>query len=159
MSNHLFNNSLRAYDSLSAALIDFKKQQPEQETIDTAIARGYFLPEEDDILWSLVSRYLTIRNGFWELINEMSAHFSDDIQNVKTIDDWRYFLLGYASSCQVVGMARLLVDVLAKHKLVQRKINEGSPQNRISKRVFTDIYQSLSDADNAICDELCRGQS
>ena len=75
MSDHPFINSLRAYDSLSAALIDFKKQQPEQVTIDTAIARGYFLPEEDDILWSLVSRYLTIRNGFWELINEMSANF------------------------------------------------------------------------------------
>ena len=150
MLDHPFTNSLRAYDSLSAALIEFKTQQPEQITIDTAIARGYFLPEEDDILWSLVSRYLTIRNGFWELINEMSAHFSDDTYNVKSLDDWRYFLLGYASSCQVVGMARLLVDVLAKHKLVQRKINEGSPQNRISSRVFTDIYQSLSDADNAI---------
>jgi len=150
MFEHPFTNSLRAYNSLSDALTEFKKQQPEQVTIDTAIARGYFLPEEDDSLWSLVSRYLTIRNGFWELINEMSAHFSDDTYNVKTQDDWRYFLLGYASSCQVVGMARLLVDVLAKHKLVQRKINEGSPQNRISNRVFTNIYQSLSDADNAI---------
>jgi len=150
MLDHPFINSLRAYDSLSAALIEFKTLQPEQITINTAIARGYFLPEEDDILWSLVSRYLTIRNGFWELINEMSSHFSDDTYNVKSLDDWRYFLLGYASSCQIVGMARLLVDVLAKHKLVQRKINEGSPQNRISGRVFTDIYQSLSDADNAI---------
>jgi hypothetical protein len=150
MPDHPFINSLRAYDSLSEALNEFKTQQPEQITIDTAIARGYFLPEEDDSLWSLVSRYLTIRNGFWELINEMSSHFSDDTYNVKTQDDWRYFLLGYASSCQVVGMARLLVDVLAKHKLVQRKINEGSPQNRISSKVFTNIYQSLSDADNAI---------
>ena len=150
MLEHPFTNSLRAYDSLSGALIDFKKQQPEQVTIDKAIARGYFLPEEDDILWSLVSRYLTIRNGFWELINEMSGHFSDEIYNVKSLPDWRYFLLGYASSCQVVGMARLLVDVLAKHKLVQRKINEGSPQNRVARRVFTDIYQSLCDTDNAI---------
>ncbi len=97
-----------------------------------------------------MSRYLTIRNGFWELINKISSHFSDDIQNVKSLDDWRYFLLGYAASCQVVSMARLLIDVLAKHKLVQRKINEGSPQNRISRRVLTDIFQSLSDTDNAI---------
>lgn len=140
----------RAYLSLSKALINLKVEQPEQSTINTAIARGYFLPEEDDYLWSLMSRFLTIRNGFWEIINDMSAHFSDDIENVQTTDDWRHFLLGYAASCQVVSMARLLIDVLAKNSLVQRKVNEGSPQNHIPRKVFTSIYESLSDTDNAI---------
>lgn len=140
----------RAYLSLSTALNDLKAEQPEQSVIDTAIERGYFKPEEDDSLWSLISRYLTIRAGFWEIIDEMSAHFSDDIQNVKTKNDWRHFLLGYASSCQVVQMARLLIDELAKDKLVQRKINEGAPQHRISRKVFTNIFHSLTDADNAI---------
>lgn len=150
MSAHPFNNTLRAYDSLSKALAEFSKEQPEQSTIDVAIQRGYFLPEEDDSLWSLVSRFLTIRHGFWEIINEMSRHFSDDIENVNSLDDWRYFLLAYASSCQAVWMARLLVDELANDKLVQRKINEGSPQNRIPRRVYTEIFKSLSDTDNAI---------
>lgn len=146
----LIENAHRAYHSLSDALDEFKRSQPEQTTIDKAIQRGYFIPEEDDVLWSLVSRYLTIRFGFWELIEEMSSHFSDDIHNVKSADDWRYFLIGYASCCQAVSMARLLIDELAKHKLVQRKINEGSPQNRIPRKVFTSIYESLSDTDNAI---------
>lgn len=146
----LLINAHRAYNSLSEALEDFKRTQPEQSTIDTAIQRGYFIPEEDDYLWSLVSRFLTIRLGFWELIDEMSAHFSDDIYNVKSVDDWRYFIIGYASCCQAISMARLLIDTLAKHKLVQRKINEGSPQNRIPRKVFTSIYESLSDTDNAI---------
>ena len=148
--NHPLENTQRAYQSLASALLGLKQQQPEQATIDAAIQRGYFLPEEDEQVWSLVSRYLTIRAGFWELVNEMSAHFSDDIENVNSTDDWRYFLLGYASSCQVVSMARLLIDDLAKHKLVQRKINEGSPQNRIPRKIFTDIYESLSDTDNAM---------
>jgi len=150
MENQLLTNAHRAYTSLSDALDEFKSSKPEQSAIDTAIQRGYFIPEEDDFLWSLVSRYLTIRGGFWELIEEMSAHFSDDIYNVKSVDDWRYFLIGYASCCQAVSMARLLIDQLAKHKLVQRKINEGSPQNRIPRKVFTSIYESLSDTDNAI---------
>lgn len=140
----------RAYLSLSNALIDLKNEQPEQVRINFAIKRGYFKPDEDDALWSLISRYLTIRGGFWEIINDMSSHFSDDIENVKTLDDWRHFLLGYSSSCQAVGMARLLIDDLAKHRLVQRKVNEGSPQNRIPRKVFTSIYRSLSDTDNAI---------
>ena len=148
--NNLLTNAHRAYISLSDALDEFKSSQPEQTAIDAAIERGYFIPEEDDILWSLVSRYLTIRGGFWELIEEMSAHFSDEIYNVKSVDDWRYYLIGYASCCQAVSMARLLIDRLAKHKLVQRKINEGSPQNRIPRKVFTSIYESLSDTDNAI---------
>ena len=140
----------RAYHSLTEALKNLDAEQPEKTTINGAIERGYFLPEEDDLLWSLISRYLTIRAGFWELINDMSAHFSDDIENVKTLDDWRHFLLGYASSCQAVRMARLLIDELAKSKLVQRKINEGAPQHRIPRKVYTQIYQSLSDADNAM---------
>jgi hypothetical protein len=140
----------RAYISLTKALLNLAKEQPEHETIQAAIKRGYFLPEEDDRVWSLISRYLTIRSGFWELINDMSAHFSDDIENVKTLDDWRHFLLGYAASCQVVYMARLLVSELASHKLVQRKINEGAPQHRIPAKVFTQIYRSLSDTDNAM---------
>jgi len=140
----------RAYLSLSNALTDLKNEQPEQSRINLAIKRGYFEPGEDDALWSLISRYLTIRGGFWEIINDMSSHFSDDVKNVNTVDDWRHFLLGYASSCQIVGMARLLIDDLAKHRLVQRKVNEGSPQNRIPRKVFTSIYRSLSDTDNAI---------
>ena len=147
---HILENAHRAYVSLSDALDEFISTQPEQTTIDAAIQRGYFIPEEDDFLWSLVSRFLTIRLGFWELIDEMSAHFSDDIYNVKSVDDWRYFIIGYASCCQAISMARLLIDKLAKHKLVQRKINEGSIQNRIPRKVFTSIYESLSDTDNAI---------
>ena len=148
--NVMLEHAHRAYTSLSDALDEFKQSQPEQTTIDAAVQRGYFIPEEDDYLWSLVSRYLTIRLGFWQLIEEMSAHFSDDIYNVKSVNDWRYFMIGYAASCQAVSMARLLVDQLAKHKLVQRKINEGSIQNRIPRKVFTSIYESLSDTDNAI---------
>ena len=150
IENNLIQNAHRAYSSLSDALEGFKRSQPEQSAIDSAIERGYFIPAEDDFLWSLVSRYQTIRVGFWELIDEMSEHFSEDIYNVKSVDDWRYFLLGYASCCQAVSMARLLIDELAKHKLVQRKINEGSPQNRIPRKVFTGIFESLSDTDNAI---------
>ena len=140
----------RAYQALTFALVHLRKQQPEHASIEKAIARGYFLPEEDDHLWSLISRYLTIRGGFWEIIEDMSSHFSDNIENVTTLDDWRHFLLGYAASCQAVRMARILIDDLAKHRLVQRKINEGSPQNRIPRKVFTSIYRSLSDTDNAI---------
>ncbi len=140
----------RGYHSLTKALIKLAKEQPAQQTISTAIKRGYFLPEEDDLVWLLISRYLTIRSGYWEIINDMSAHFSDNIENVKTIDDWRHFLLGYAASCQTVYMARLLINKLAKHKLVQRKINEGAPQHRIPPKVFTQIYRSLSDTDNAM---------
>lgn len=140
----------RAYQALNDALASLEAEQPEQATIDTAIQRGYFLPEEDDSLWSLVSRYLTIRSGFWEIINDMSSHFSDDIENVKTDDEWRHFLFGYASSCQSIYMARMLLEKMASHKLVQRKINEGAPQHRIPRKVFTYIFESLSDADNAI---------
>jgi len=140
----------RAYLSLTRALINLAKEQPEQIAIQTAIKRGYFLPEEDDLVWSLISRYLTIRAGFWEVINDMSAHFSDDIENVKSLDDWRHFLLGYASSCQAVYMARLLINELASHRLVQRKINEGAPQHRIPHKMFTEVYRSLADTENAM---------
>lgn len=150
MNNQLLHNVHRAYASLSDALNELKVSQPEEKTINNAIQRGYFIPEEDDALWSLVSRYLTIRGGFWELIEEMSAHFSDDIHNIKSLNEWRYFLIGYASCCQTISMARLLIDDLAKHKLVQRKINEGSEKNRVPRKIFTLIYESLSDTDNAI---------
>ncbi len=140
----------RAYLSLTQALQQLEKDQPEQTTINNAIKRGYFLPEEDDALWSLISRFLTIRIGYWEIVNDMATHFSEDIENVKTLDDWRHFILGYAATCQVVRMARLLVDKMASHKLVQRKINEGAVQFRIPEKIFTHIFQSLSDTDNAI---------
>ena len=140
----------RAYISLSNALQSMQAEKPERETIKAAIQRGYFLPEEDDFIWSMTSRYLTIRQGYWGIINDMAMHFAEDIKNITTLDDWRHFLLGYAASCQVVKMARLLVDDLARHKLVQRKINEGAPHLQIPRKVFTRIYRSLSDTDNAI---------
>lgn len=147
--NEILKLSL-AYTNLSNALQTLEAEKPEKNAIHAAVMRGYFTPQEDDLLWSLVSRYLTIRNGFWEIIDAMADEFHEDSDTIKTPDDWRHFLIGYAASCQVVRMGRLLVDDVASHSLVQRKVNEGSPQHRIARKVYTQIFDSLSSGDNAM---------
>ncbi len=88
-------------------------------------------------------RFLSIRAGLWEVIEEVGAPIDGDPGKIETDDHRRCFVLGYAAACLIVGLDRHLVEDVATDALTQRKLNEGDAARRIPRKQFTVIFKSL----------------
>lgn len=112
--------------------------------VDSPYSRGYFRPQEEERLFAWFARFLTIREGLWQVVAESSAHVEDDLRKIEHDDDWRAFVCGYSAACLIVRFDRLLVDHVATDSSVQRKLNEGDATHRIPRKLYTEIFASLS---------------
>ena len=113
-------------------------------------ARGFFRPEEELELLDWWARFLTVREGLWSVIEDVSAPLGGDLSRIESRDDWRLFAFGYAAACLLVGQDRLLVEEVATDSTVQRKLNEGDAHRRIPRKQFTSVWASLTDPGQAI---------
>ena len=142
-------NSARAFEALSGAVSRIELAAQELE-LSGVLDRGLFTPSEEEPLFAWFARFLTLRDGLWRIIAEVSEPVEGDLRRVEDEGEWRLFLLGYASACLVVKLDRFLVEEFARHKLIQRKLNEGSPELRIPRKQFTAIFDAVSKPRSAL---------
>jgi len=135
----------RSLASLRPAAEGLEREALQTLDVESAIRRGLFTPIEDEALAGWFARLLTVRSGLWEVVDDASRVLRDDLDQTWRRNEWRCFLAGYASACLIVRLDRLIVDRVARHKLVQRKLNEGFPERRVPRKQFTAIYASLAD--------------
>lgn len=143
-------NILNALYSLQDSITNLESVDQEREDIKQAIARGYFRPQEDQRLWNWFARFLTVREGLWEIIDEVSDALHYDINLIEHIEDWRYLVSGYAAACLLARMDHFLVDDIAIDKLTQKKLNEKSPVHRVPRKQYTKIFHAFTDPESAL---------
>ncbi len=149
--------NVRALRSLSSAVDGLVDCSGEREVVAEGRSRGFFRASEDEQLKNWFARLLSVRAGLWEVIHEVSLPIGGQPTAVRSTDEWRCFLVGYAAACRLVRLDRLLVDELASDSLTQRKFNEAAPELRIPRKQFTAIFESLADPANALAiDEAMR---
>lgn len=113
--------------------------------------RGWFTPDEDECVRQRFAQYLTARAALLQTIAELDpialpekgAKVDSDVQ-------LRAFVIGYTATCLLVRAANAIVDQLAAHKVVQRKLNEAEPNFGIPRKQYTAIYKSLTSPTNAL---------
>ena len=118
--------------------------------IARAVACGHFRPAEEERLQLWLARFLTVRQGLWEVVEEGRSAIGSDLEQIAAGAQWKLFLAGYAAACLIVRLDRFLVEELAVHRLVQRKLNEPVPEQRIPRKSFTASFKSLSHPRNAL---------
>ena len=123
--------------------------------VATAVDRGFFRPDEEDLLIDWFARFLTVRDGLWELLGELIGAQGGDLSSYESDianddDAWAAFGLGYGAACAVVHLDRFLVQRFATHSSTQRKLNEGVTEHRIPRKQFTAVYESLADPASAL---------
>ena len=143
-------NILNALYSLQDSIINLESVDREREDIKQAIERGYFRPQEDQRLWNWFARFLTVREGLWEIIDEVSDALHYDINLIEHIEDWRYLVSGYAAACLLARMDHFLIDDIATDKLTQKKLNEKSPVHRVPRKQYTKIFHAFTDPASAL---------
>ncbi len=146
------STSLAALANSTEGLIDaasrLKSDAPGNSTLGTIIERGEFRPLEDEAIAYWFARFLTVRADLWSVISDAR----DELANYSRNDDegLRYFLVGYAAACTLVGIDRFLIFDVASHSTVQRKLNEAFPELRIPRKQFTNIFEAFVNEKDAL---------
>ncbi|MCG8457839.1 MAG: hypothetical protein MI919_16305 [Holophagales bacterium] len=144
---------------------------PPADAVDRAVSRGWFRPGEEDSLVGWFARFLTVRDGLWEVLADLLGARGGDASPFLTLDPakivraelgddsrndsgdvltWRAFVLGYAAACAVVRLDRFLLERLAVHSVTQRKLNQGFEELRIPRKRYTAIFESFTDPGTAL---------
>ena len=135
---------------LKNAVYDLERVvDPLKEDIRQAIERDYFKPDEDERLWYWFSRYLSVREELWQIIDVVSNNLGA-LALVISDDDWRQFILGFCAATLLVRIDHLFIDEIATHSLAQRKFNEANPVYRIPRKQYTRVFKALTDPDNSL---------
>ncbi len=118
--------------------------------IAAANERGLFRPAEDEELMAFFGYFLSLREALWEVAMGAAGVLGLDLAMLRTREEQRAYLAGYAATCLIVQLDRLLIEEVAEHPVTRRKLDEGSPHRRIPRKQFTDVFESFSDPAKAL---------
>jgi hypothetical protein len=147
--DELLIGASRAVSALAGAVERLTGAMPECLVDGEILKRGYFRPDEEEALLTWFALFLTLRDGLWEILGEVSGPVDGEVERVLDTFSWRCFVLGYSAACLIVRLDRFLIEEAATDSLVQRKLNEGSRRNRIPRKQFTAVFESITDPHNA----------
>jgi hypothetical protein len=140
----------RAVEALADGATEMDASAADIRGAADAGERGYFRPEEESVLLDWFARFLTVRFGLWEVLEEISGWVVGDLRRIRNDSEWRCFVLGYAAACLIVRLDRALLERVATDPVTQRKLNEGSAEHRIPRKQYTAIFESFTDPVKAI---------
>jgi hypothetical protein len=118
--------------------------------IHAAVQREIFTPLEDEKLWAWFSRFLSVREELWAVVESVSDALQGELCQISNRDDWRQFVLGYTAAIYLAGLDKLLLERVATEPLLQRKLNESCPSYRIPRKQYTRIFEAWTNPDNAL---------
>ena len=142
-----FGDSIRG---LQEAVGTLHTDAPSAAELETIVTRGNFRPAEDEAIGIWFARFLTVRLSLWSVIDEVLETLKKPLSSLAGKDDLRAFLVGYAASCLLIRMDRLLLFEVAKDRIIQRKLNEPFPEFRIPRKQYTKIFSAFVDYRNVL---------
>ena len=118
-----------------------KDDAPTPAALKAIIEHGEFRPAEDEAIGYWFARFLTIRENLWTVINDVRIRLAGTKSS--TDQEHRYFIVGYAAVCVLVGIDRFMLFDVANHSIIQRKFNEPFPELRIPRKQFTRVFEAF----------------
>jgi len=136
---------VRAAEAVMAAagaVPDFQTLGRDLAIADAACARGYFLPDEEEMVRRRYHDYLVTRAALLEVLHELTALAG------RGAIEWRQrlpvFAIAFAVACTLMRANRYLVDLAAERSVVWSKLDEPDEACGIPRKTFTEIYKAIS---------------
>ncbi|MFK8014128.1 MAG: YiiX/YebB-like N1pC/P60 family cysteine hydrolase [Gammaproteobacteria bacterium] len=129
------------------ALIDDALDDAQLEQI---ITNGFLRPAQNEDLAHWFARFLTQREALWDVIHQADAALQVPLRHLRADAQWRWFLLGYAAACLLVRQDRCLLEQVARHSVIQRKLNEAFPEYGIPRKSYSGIFSDYTDPADAL---------
>ena len=143
-------------DGSAAALLTIAPLLPSQASINEvvnqlspAIARGYFTPEEDELIREKFSKYLTVRGALYSVLMDLKPIIFNQIKP-NDAEYAKVFLIAFCTAAMLRRSGRHLIVNFRSNKMIRRKLNEAEPRYGIPRKQFTAIYRSLTSLRNVI---------
>ena len=138
------------FRGLQQAADSLHDDAPSASQLESIIRRGDFRPSEDEAIGFWFARFLTVREELWSVIDEVLETVDQPLSTVRGQTDLRFFLVGYAATCLLIRLDRLMLFEVAHHSIIQRKLNEAFPEYRIPRKQYTRIFSAFVDQKNVL---------
>jgi hypothetical protein len=149
-------NLTEVLDSSAAALLTIAPLLPTNSSINEvvnqlspAIARGYFTPEEDELIREKFSKYLTVRAALHSVLLDLKPIIHKQVKS-NDVEYAKVFLIAFCTAAMLRRSGRYLIINFRSNKMIRRKLNEAEPRYGIPRKQFTTIYRSLTSLRNAV---------
>lgn len=134
----LLENLLEPVEELIGSALDEKERAE-------IVSSEHFRPSQDEAIGRWFAVLLSIREELLQIINHSSLNAGRELKDVSTREQWCWFVLAYIAACALVRIDRFLISVFARHKLIQRKLNQPFAEYRIPPKQYTEIFAHFTD--------------
>jgi len=128
--------------SASASLPAMAGLSHELTCVEAASARGYFLPDEEEVVRARYAGYLGVRVALLESLAELGEAAGN------AVADWRarlpVFATAFAAACLLMRGTRFIVDMAAERPVIWKKLDEADPLTRVPRKSFTMLYRAAT---------------
>lgn len=145
VTRHLLARNVPALLACEAALPSFDALVEEQRCAEAAEARGYFHPDEEQLILLRYTQYMAVRSTLVQVLAELRRHTG------RTVLGWRrwpqrmpVFLAAYAAGCLLHRAASRVVGFAAARPVVWRKLDEENRASGLPRKSFTHLYGRFS---------------
>ena len=111
--------------------------------LESAAARGYFTPDEDEEIKVRYSQYLSVRAALLDVLAAMEEASGRDGR------EWTCrlapFITAFAAACLLVRGSRQLASQAATSRLLRKKLDESDQARGVPRKTFTSIYRASTD--------------
>ncbi len=114
----------------------------ELQCLKVAQARGYFLPDEEELVRLRYSQYLGLRAALGETLALLAEH--SGWHGAEWKGRLPYFAAAFATACVLMRVDRFLIELAAERPVVWKKLDEEDPRVGIPRKSFTKIYKAIS---------------
>ncbi|RYD64928.1 MAG: hypothetical protein EOP83_08570 [Verrucomicrobiaceae bacterium] len=111
--------------------------------LDVASARGYFTPDEDEVVRVRYAQYLGVRGALLSTLAELERACAP--RNGGWEKQLPAFAVAFAAACLLLRQARGLATVVGKHPLLAKKLDEPSTVHGIPRKTFTYLFRATTD--------------
>ena len=138
----LLEKSVRALLSVSDLVPRKEELSVELEAATRAGERGYFTPDEDEVVRRRFAKYLQARAVLLEVLRDLRPRGARP--QAEADDGLELFLVGFTAAMMLVRVGRFLVESYADQPMARAKLDEAEPRFGIPAHQFSEIYRSLS---------------
>ncbi|MFN3189378.1 MAG: YiiX/YebB-like N1pC/P60 family cysteine hydrolase [Aureliella sp.] len=111
--------------------------------------RGYFKPDEDELLRMTFRQYLAARRSLQETIRDLKPLAIQEVRKEKP-DHPEIFLIAFAAGAILMRSAKTIVDAVGRQQVVWKKLDEAEPRFGIPRKQYTRIFRSLTSPSNVV---------
>ena len=133
-----------SFKEIVAGLDRLEQQLGDAQAGVAARGRGYFTPDEDDLVRQMLLAYRSYRFGIYEII----SRYLDYEQITTPALQLRSFMMGFAAALTLYAKSLKLIQTYEHEPLVRQKLNEPDAKFELEAGFFDGVLRGFSSLSN-----------